>query len=227
MNPHSLKELHELFGREDSPNESIWPFIRSDKDSDVHQYIEVYEKLLLPYRNHSINLLEIGVLRGSSLALWSMYFTPDSKIVGIDSGMELAAGNVQRNIWSADNIFITRKDESTSMIRDALSKFPNVDFICPIDAYEFSTIEYLKTIYPGGFDIIIDDCMHDQHFQLQTVRDYGLELLNPGGVFVVEDVNNPGLLSDQIRNSVQYPCQVEMVGGGRHEYNGLVIIQKM
>lgn len=47
-----------------------------------HSYIDVYEKILAPYRNGS-TLLEIGVYHGLSIRMWKEYFI-DSTIVGVD-----------------------------------------------------------------------------------------------------------------------------------------------
>lgn len=48
-----------------------------------HNYTEIYDKLLKPYKNKSISLLEIGVRWGGSLLMWRD-FLPDANIYGID-----------------------------------------------------------------------------------------------------------------------------------------------
>jgi hypothetical protein len=48
----------------------------------AHTYIEVYDKLLTPYRNN-VNFLEVGVSHGESIQMWSEFFN-DSTIFGID-----------------------------------------------------------------------------------------------------------------------------------------------
>lgn len=54
----------------------------TDKGSH-HSYLPLYEEWLAPYRERPIRLLEIGVWKGGSLALWSYYF-PYAAIYGID-----------------------------------------------------------------------------------------------------------------------------------------------
>ena len=49
----------------------------------VHSYIDFYSSLLEPYRHGLINLLEIGIEYGWSLALWRKYFE-NGNIYGID-----------------------------------------------------------------------------------------------------------------------------------------------
>ncbi|MBF0265779.1 MAG: class I SAM-dependent methyltransferase, partial [Gammaproteobacteria bacterium] len=47
-------------------------------------YFPIYEKHLSPWRNKSINFLEIGVSKGGSLQMWHRFFGPMATIVGID-----------------------------------------------------------------------------------------------------------------------------------------------
>ena len=45
----------------------------NDKGSN-HSYIEIYERLLSPYRDTNCKVLEIGVAQGYSLRMWNQYF---------------------------------------------------------------------------------------------------------------------------------------------------------
>lgn len=70
-----MKTLQEIY----KPLESL-----TDKGT-LHSYIAPYEKLLAPYRDLPITLLEIGVQKGASLEMWSQYFAhPDTRIIGVD-----------------------------------------------------------------------------------------------------------------------------------------------
>ena len=51
---------------------------KSDKGFG-HNYIDFYESIFNPIKENELNLLEIGVLFGNSLKLWSDYFI-NSKI---------------------------------------------------------------------------------------------------------------------------------------------------
>ena len=55
----------------------------NDKGS-CHSYIEIYERLLSPYRDINCKILEIGVAQGYSLRMWNQYFNKNSKVQGID-----------------------------------------------------------------------------------------------------------------------------------------------
>jgi hypothetical protein len=59
----------------------------TDKSSLRHNYCNHYENHLHEWRNKKFNLLEIGVLNGSSLKLWKSYF-PHAEITGIDINPE-------------------------------------------------------------------------------------------------------------------------------------------
>ena len=54
-----------------------------DSDKWKHGYTILYDKLFTPIRNDKITLLEIGVLNGASMRMWSAYF-PNAKIIGLD-----------------------------------------------------------------------------------------------------------------------------------------------
>jgi len=54
----------------------------ADKSSRIHHYPDVYQ-LMLPDRNFSGRLLEIGVMDGLSMKMWREYY-PNAEIVGVD-----------------------------------------------------------------------------------------------------------------------------------------------
>jgi hypothetical protein len=55
----------------------------TDKASDRHNYLSLYELYFEKRRNDHLKILEIGVLNGASLAVWEEYF-PNAAIVGAD-----------------------------------------------------------------------------------------------------------------------------------------------
>jgi len=57
----------------------------TDKGPKAHDYCRTYEELFSWHRHRAIRLLEMGVLGGDSLVMWSKYFDhPDTRIIGID-----------------------------------------------------------------------------------------------------------------------------------------------
>jgi hypothetical protein len=72
---NNLKTLNEIYLNYNSPDG------HGDKGT-AHTYIDIYEKLLTPYRYNS-NVLEIGICTGESIKMWEEYFI-DSNIYGVD-----------------------------------------------------------------------------------------------------------------------------------------------
>lgn len=68
------------------PGEAGWfqPTFPTDK-GHWHNYLESYDYIFANYRDQpQLNILEIGVKKGGSIALWRQYFQPDAFIYGID-----------------------------------------------------------------------------------------------------------------------------------------------
>jgi len=58
---------------------------QTDKSSSEHNYTWIYDRLFTSIREEPVELLELGVWEGASIAMWEEYFThPDARIVGID-----------------------------------------------------------------------------------------------------------------------------------------------
>jgi cephalosporin hydroxylase len=57
-------------------------------------YIDIYDRLFVQFRRQPVQVLEIGVLRGGSLAMWSRYFHADSIIVGLDRDSRCKTPNI-------------------------------------------------------------------------------------------------------------------------------------
>jgi hypothetical protein len=70
-----------------------------DKGS-LHSYIDIYAKQMR--RKKNIDLLEVGVWRGYSLAMWQDYFT-DSRIVGVDIDLSRCELDVDARRCDATN----------------------------------------------------------------------------------------------------------------------------
>ena len=86
----------------------------TDKSSRFHNYLLNYEFFLSRFKQESFTLMELGVLCGSSVKMWSRYF-PNAKIVGVDIEPECLK-------YQTDNIHIEIADlrnvESVIKLRD-------------------------------------------------------------------------------------------------------------
>ena len=74
----------------------------TDKSSRYHDYLMNYEFFLSRFKSESFTLMELGVLYGSSVKMWSQYF-PNAQIVGVDIDSECLK-------YQTDNIHIEITD---------------------------------------------------------------------------------------------------------------------
>ena len=78
----SLVEIHDWIASPEMKKTGLY----IDKNT-LHTYIPVYQKLFEPYQNKNIKILEVGISTGSSLILWSKYFS-NAEIHGADIQFE-------------------------------------------------------------------------------------------------------------------------------------------
>lgn len=148
---NSLQKIYERNKRGD------WP----DKGS-VHSYIEVYESILRPYRYTAKNILEIGLMSGESLRMWSEYFAGD--VYGMDCDIKPINGLA--DLTGAIN-------EGFKIVIGDASK--------PSEIAKFFT--------GMKFDVVIEDANHDidqQYMIYAALKPY----LAPGSIYIIEDIQN-------------------------------------
>jgi len=191
-----INELSELFKKEelkyggcDNPGEGYWvdgkPYNFSKLYNDniikenelfyvggdrmtLQNYASYYSKYLHKFLNKKINILEIGILKGIGLAMFSTIF-PLATIYGFDN-----------------NLKPYNKNKENLIKRGANMKNIKVFYFDQLRLNE-ELLKYLKSkkIY---FDIIIDDGLHTDKSILNT-----LELIKPllskNFVYIIEDVS--------------------------------------
>jgi predicted O-methyltransferase YrrM len=126
------------------------------------------------------SVLEVGTAAGDSLLEWRVRF-PNATIYGVDVNA------------------VTTKDPDTSRLV----------FIGNVNAYSTETVERLRELNPGGYDVLIDDGSHSAEHQQFFVDNY-LSLLSDTGILIVEDIIFPGVtasLVDKI-DTAQYNVEV-------------------
>lgn len=122
-------------------------------------YFPVYERWLAPFRQQPLNLLEIGVQNGGSLAIWGQYFHFAEHIVGCD--INQACDQLK---YDDNRINVVVGDVNALETRQKL------------------------TAHCNGYDIVIDDGSHRSRDIVDTFQ-YFYPLLRPGGLYVVEDLH--------------------------------------
>ena len=107
-------------------------------------------------------LMELGVDNGGSLMLWNDLFELE-RIVGLDSVL-------------------------TAKTREMLDRFSHIHFFQFDQRDKGSVYKILKQLESRkwAFDVIVDDCCHDQRAIIMNLKAFW-KLLNPGGMYIVED----------------------------------------
>ncbi|ACA17530.1 O-methyltransferase [Methylobacterium sp. 4-46] len=78
----------------------------TDKASNVHDYLNFYEKRLAHLREESFTLFEIGVYQGASVRMWEEFF-PNATIVGLDinpATQAAEAGRIKMRIGDQSSV---------------------------------------------------------------------------------------------------------------------------
>jgi hypothetical protein len=125
----------------------------------VHSYIGELDRLIGYQKNDKIKILEIGVYRGGSIAMWHDSF-PNADIHGVDI---LLRPDPRLNLDSRDRVTLYEGD-----------------------AYSDEVVN--RVAQNGPFDFILDDGPHTLKSMKAFVRQYA-SLLNPdGALMIIEDV---------------------------------------
>lgn len=134
-----------------------------------HGYAELYSQHLPVERNadgRGMVIVEIGVLLGTGLAIWSELF-PEARLIGLDIDPDRAERNLPR--LRKMGAFAARAPE----------------------LYEFDQFEdnasLIKNILKGDkIDICVDDGYHSDRSILQSLKDFTPHMV-PEFVYFVED----------------------------------------
>ena len=120
-------------------------------------YLDAYDKILVPWIDKSVTLLELGVYRGGSLKLWRDYF-PRGTIIGIDR-------KLPERFVRGERIRIFEGNQADKAFLSAVA----------------------NETAPEGFDIIIDDASHIGKKVKRTFWHLFDHHLKSGGLYAIED----------------------------------------
>jgi demethylmacrocin O-methyltransferase len=151
----------------------------TDKASSFHSYLDTYERYLSPLRDKPVRLLEIGVLGGASLKMWRDYFLL-GRIFGLD----------------CDDKTGLKLGERIEIIRGDSSKQSGWLAVYDEMATAFGQAPF--------FDAIVDDGAHTV-FSVIKAFQLGFPMLNPGGLYIVEDVHS-GYIAQYRRDNGNLPA---------------------
>jgi hypothetical protein len=160
----------ELVNKYGTAKDTVHTF--SDKGTD-HTYINFYQDQFRPYKS-KVKMLEIGIMTGGSLLLWSKYFD-NYKLTGIDLSPS----------WSSKAEFQQR-----------LENDPNIELNFNISS---TNKEYAERFADDMFDIILDDGDHDPATQFDTFKTY-FKKLKTTGTYYIEDVRGQAEFTQILEN---------------------------
>ena len=122
-------------------------------------YLDEYNKLLTPYRDKPVRLLELGIQNGGSLELWDQFFPNAEKLVGCDVNPSCADLK-----YDSARIAVVVADSNTKEARQAI------------------------LAHCRRFDIIIDDGSHRPGDIIRFFSQY-FPHLDEDGLYLVEDLH--------------------------------------
>ncbi len=172
----------------------------TDKIS-VHTFDRVYGPVFNRFKNRTGTLLELGARFGASAVLWR-HLLPNFKL-------ELA--DIEPENFNPAYV---------PLLTD--TRFRHCD------AYTQETVDFYRQLNPEGYDVIIDDGPHTLESQIYSVQNY-VDLLKPGGVLVVEDIQsieNVQILISHIQPGHTYEYFDLRSIKGRYDDIALVIRRK-
>jgi len=130
------------------------------KVSDKWQlYLDEWDRLLFPYRDQEISLIEIGVQNGGSLEIWGKCFSNAKKLIGCDIDQKC-----EQLHFNDPRIAL--------IVGDANS-----------DDCESKILAHSQT-----FDIVLDDGSHKSSDIVRSFARY-FPHLNDNGIYIIEDLH--------------------------------------
>jgi len=108
-----------------------------------HHYIPIYDRYFTPFRGRAPRLLEIGVSKGGSLAIWRKFLGPDATIYGIDIDedcLQFDGIDGQVRIGSQDD---------PAFLRSVIKEMGGVDIIIDDGSHRMDDVKAsLETLFP-------------------------------------------------------------------------------
>lgn len=173
----------------------------TDKSSLVHDYCKKYERIIPFQRDEKFRMLEIGVLNGASLKMWSEYF-PNAEIIGVDINPKCKCyenGNIKVEIGSQnDPVFLNLLGE----------KYGSFDLVVDdgshIQQHVICSFETLFPYLKNNNLYIVEDVVTSYW------HSHGGGLRKPGTMVeyfknLIDDVNFHGIASGLHKNNQPHP----------------------
>lgn len=177
-----------------------------DKSSNYHDYSVYYDNILSDIRNKPIKMIEIGI------GTWE------------------EGKSSMKHHWNDKNDPIKENYLPGNSLRAWKQYFHNLDYIVGIDVKKDCMFEepniktelldstssdntnIIREKYGGDFDVILDDGLHEIDAQVNTFIAFW-PLLKKNGIYLIEDIQDPYTLKNQLEKYVENPIHIQECGG--------------
>lgn len=157
---NKLKELYLELSKKYDPDQTGSGYF-TDKGTD-HTYIDFYEKHFSKFQS-DVKLLEIGIMSGGSIHLYSKYFEKyDLTALDLNDKFHFPNLAFHQELSNNPNIHLYFKTDSTDTV-------------------------FSKNFVDETFDIIIDDGHHELGTQLATLKNW-FHKTKKDGIYFIEDI---------------------------------------
>lgn len=170
---------------------------RTDKNT-VHSYLPLYQELLISKKETAKNVLEVGILHGGSIKLWSDYFT-NATVYGLDI-MDI------HDIW--DGI----KNNEKIILHTSTNAYDN----------DFFTANFLNKNVKCDF--MLDDGPHTLESMKQFIKLYS-QIMTDDGILIIEDVptgNWISILENEVPEQLKPFVKVYDLRPNKNRYDDIV-----
>jgi hypothetical protein len=181
-------------------------------------YLEIYDRHLSRFRNTPLHILEIGVSRGGSLALWRKYFGPDAVLFGIDidpSCRRFDKRDAHIRIGSQDDI---------EFLRSIVSEMGGIDVVIDdgshIADHQRASFQTLFPLLNDGGIYICED-LHTAYWGRKYRGGYRRRgTFIEVGKRIVDDIHA------DFHKKPQFVANAHRIIHGIHFYNSILVIEK-
>lgn len=170
---------------------------RTDKNT-IHSYLPLYQKLLINKKETAKNVLEVGILRGGSIKLWSDFFT-NANVYGLD-------------IMDINDVWEDIKNKEKIILHTSSNAY-NDDF--------FITHFLNKNI---KCDFLLDDGPHSLESMKAFIKLYS-QIMTDDGILIIEDVQHwdwINLLTNEVPENLKQFIKVYDLRSNKNRYDDIV-----
>lgn len=168
---------------------------KSDKGTEYDYINGYYDAEFTPKKDDHITIMEIGVLNGESINLWSKYFENAKEIIGVDINITNQAINT---VNPTDEVVLERSD-----------------------AYSDDYVNFIRNNF---FDYIIDDGPHTLWSQIAFIELY-YKKAKKGGKLIIEDIQSKSDLDaiEQRLKELKYKYKIFDLTANKGRYDDIII----